>query len=256
MRKFVSLFDLHLGYQIRSGHRSPIHDAKALRVALEFIEDYKPEVIVLGGDMLDCGPISHHLEGKPWRTEKARIGEDATELNALLIDRINAMPWVKEKVYIIGNHEDWFTDLLDKNPALVGTISLKQLLHLDGWTVIDIDGHYNLGKLTFIHGHQLGSQEMCAKKAVVEWERNVRHGHVHTYQVYTKTSPMDVKLAKTGIAVPCLCTKKANFLEGKPNKWVQGFNHGVVFPDGSYMDYVTVITNGRAFANGKLYQAK
>lgn len=255
MQKFVALFDLHLGYQIKSGHKSPIHDDKVLKVALDFMNDYKPEVVILGGDMLDCGPVSHHLKGKPWKTEGLRMRDDANELNAKLIDKINQMPWVKKKVFLTGNHEDWLNDLLDQNPGLVGTFDLKTLLHLDGWEVVDIDGHFNLGKLTFIHGHQLGSQEFVAKKSVVEWERNVRSGHVHTYQVYTKTSPMDVKLAKTGISVPCMCTKRAVFMEGRPNKWVQGFNHGVVFKDGSYADYISVVTNGRAFINGKIYSA-
>ena len=53
MEKFVALFDLHWGWERVNGHKKPLHDAKALAVALKFIADYKPDHIILGGDILD-----------------------------------------------------------------------------------------------------------------------------------------------------------------------------------------------------------
>ena len=83
---------------------------------------------------------------------------------------------------------------------------------------------------------------------------SIRFGHFHTFQAYTKTSFVEEKLGRTGIAVPCLCTKDPKYGEGRGNSWVQGLNWGYVFPDGTYADYVSIITNGRMVVNGKVYR--
>ena len=53
MEKFVALFDMHWGYE-RDGsrHKVPLHDQKAISVAMQFIEDFKPDHVILGGDTL------------------------------------------------------------------------------------------------------------------------------------------------------------------------------------------------------------
>jgi hypothetical protein len=41
----------------------------------------------------------------------------------------------------------------------------------------------------------------------------------------------------------------------RPNKWMQGFLWGYVNgPGGIFNDYVTVIVDGKAFINGRLYR--
>jgi hypothetical protein len=253
MKKFISLFDLHYGYERRNGHKVALHDEKAMSIALQFAKDFKPDNIILGGDMLDCGAISHHNKNKPGRTEGLRILADAQELGERFIRPLNALG--ASNVYIMGNHEDWLNDVEEELPGLGGLLHINRLLPLDGWTVIPQGEYYNLGKLTFAHGDQLSGGEHIAKAAVITFERSIRFGHFHTYQVYTKTTPIDVKLGKTGMAVPCLCTKSPKYGEGKPNRWVQGVNFGYVFPDGTYSDYVALITNGKMVANGKVYKA-
>ena len=133
---------------------------------------------------------------------------------------------------------------------------IRKLLSLDStWQVIPQGKGFNLGKLTFIHGDQISGGEHCAKAAVTTWERNVRFGHHHTYQVYTKTSALDIKLGRTGVAVPCLCTKDPKYGEGKANRWQQGFNFGYLLEDGTFRDYVALIIDGKAVVEGKVYRA-
>ncbi len=252
MKKFVHVTDLHYGFARKSGHKVPLHDPKAMQVALDFINDYQPDVIILGGDMLDCGAVSHHNVGKPGRTEGFRIINDA---KGLADEFLSKLPKKAKKVYITGNHEVWLQDLEESVPGLEGLLKLETLLPLDGYEVIEQGREFNLGKLTFIHGDQISSTEMCAKNAVISYERSVRFGHYHSWSVYTKTSPIAQKLGKTGVCVPGLCTKDVPYGKGKPNKWMQGLCHGVIFGDGSYADHVSLITNGRMWANGKLYTA-
>jgi len=146
---------------------------------------------------------------------------------------------------------------LEENPALDGCINLGELLALGqrGWRIIPLEHPSKLGKLNFVHGHQVKGGEHVAKAAVTHFERSIRFGHHHTYQVYTKTSALDARDVHTGIAVPCLCRRDLKYGEGKPNRWVNGFLWGTVFPDGSFSDQVTIIVDGRFSANGKTYKA-
>lgn len=217
---------------------------------MNFAQDFKPDVWIHGGDMLDCGVISHHNKKKPGNVEGLRLLADAQDGYETFIKPVTA----KEKVYIIGNHEDWLNDLIVETPALEGIIDIRKLLRLDSWKVVEQGGVYNLGKLSFLHGDTVKGGEHIAKAAVINYERNVRFGHHHTAQLYTKNSPIDYKNAKTGMAVGCLCTKDPKYGESKPNRWSQGFLYGYVGEGGYFNDYYVAIIDGKAWANGKIYK--
>jgi hypothetical protein len=256
LEKFVALFDAHWGYE-RDGsrHKVPIHDEKAINVAMEFIEDFKPDHVILGGDMLDCGSISHHHRGQAGNLEGLRLLAEAKELRQAVIAPLEKV--VKGRlVYHVGNHEDWLSDLVVEWPTLEGIVDIRALLSLkDKWEVIEQGKSSKLGKLTFIHGDQIKSPgQNPALKAVTDYERNVRLGHFHTFQISTKTTPIDAN-GHTGIVVPCLCKKGPKYGQGAPNKWMQGFLWGYVNGvQGTFNDYVTVIVNGIATINGKTYR--
>ncbi len=253
MTKFAFLTDIHYGYERRNGHKVPLHDLKAFNTALAFLRDFQPDVLILGGDILDCSTISHHNHGKPGRTEGLRLLQDAEECREHILKPLEALK-AKKRIYIVGNHEDWLTDLTDDQPGLEGIVGLEAVLKLDRWQVIPQGGKFHLGKITFVHGDQLTGGAGVARNAVTMAERSIRFGHYHTYAAFTKTSFIDEKLGRTGIAVPALCTKEMKYGQGRGNSWVQGLNHGVVFEDGTFADTISLITNGRMWANGKLYK--
>ncbi len=221
---------------------------------MQFIEDFKPDHVILGGDTLDCGSISHHRKGKTGQLEGLRLLADARECRDLIIDPLEKQ--IKGRlVYHIGNHEDWLTDLTDDLPALEGVVDIASLLKLSvKWEIIPQGKTTKLGKLTFVHGDTVKGGQNPALWAVTAYERNIRFGHFHTFQMATKTTPVDAN-GHTGIAVPCLCKKGHMYGQGSPNKWMQGFLWGYVDTEnGIFNDYVTVIINGKAIINGKLYK--
>lgn len=254
MEKFVALFDLHYGYEINaSRHKVPLHDEKALNVAMQFIKDFEPDHVILGGDMLDCGSISHHRLGNAGQLEGLRILAEAKELREKVLDPLEEQ--IEGRlVYHIGNHEVWLEQLVDKTPSLDGIVNVEALLGLDDrWEVVEQGGVSKLGKLKFVHGDTIKGGQNNANAGVIAYESNVRFGHFHTFQVATKTTPIDAN-GHTGIAVPCLCKKGHAYGKGAPNKWMQGFLWGYVGgPNGSFNDYVTVIVNGKAIINGEVY---
>lgn len=251
--RYAFLTDLHYGFERRGGHKVPLHDMKAFEAAYAFLDDFKPHVLILGGDMLDCGCISHHNKGKAGRTEGLRLLSDAEGCRAEILAPLEALKATRN-IYITGNHEDWLHDLEEELPGIEGIVDLKRVLSLDKWQLLPQGGKFHLGKLTFVHGDQLKGGMSCARAAVIEAERSIRFGHFHTYQAFTKTSFIEEKLGRTGIAVPCLCTKDPKYGQGRANAWVQGFLSGYLFPDGSYADTVHIITNGRTAINGKVYK--
>lgn len=255
MEKFVALFDVHWGYERdASRHKSALHDEKAVSVAMQFMEDFKPDHVILGGDILDCGSVSHHRRGNVGQLEGLRLLAEAKECRERIIEPIEKLAKGR-LVYHIGNHEDWLSDVTDEIPALQGIVDIGALLKLDKWDIVEQGKASKLGKLTFIHGDQIRGGQNPALYAVTAYERNVRFGHFHTFQVATKTTPVDAN-GHTGIAVPCLAKKNHRYNQGAPNKWMQGFLWGYVGgPDGTFNDYVTVIVNGRAMVNGKSYRA-
>ena len=253
MEKFVYITDLHFGYERKNGHKLTLHDTKAATVALKFIQDFKPDHIVLGGDMLDCGCISHHNHGKPGAVEGFRLLGDAKELSEFLIKPLEAVK-SKTLTYITGNHERWLEDLVERIPALEGMVDVRSVLSLsDKWKIVPQGEAHKLGKLVFIHGDQVSGGENSAKNAVIAYEKNIRLGHFHTYSAYTKTSCMEDKQAKTGIVVPCLCKKAPSYGKGKPNKWSQGFLWGYISASG-FNDFVSIIVDGQTVINGKQYR--
>jgi hypothetical protein len=252
MEKFIALFDLHWGYERKGGHKTALHDSKALKVALDFAKDFKPDHVILGGDILDCGAISHHNHGKPGAVEGFRLLGDANEVRKALIDPLDALK-PKTKTYITGNHEDWLTDLVEQIPALEGIVDVKSMLKLDkGWKVIPVGGAHKLGKLIFIHGDQVKGGVHSAKYAVEAYQKNIFFGHHHTHQAYTRVSALEQN-GHTGTAVPCLCKKDPKYGGGSPNRWMQGFLYGYVHQD-SFNAYVVIIINGKATINGKVYK--
>lgn len=253
MQKFVALFDAHFGYERRNGHKVALHDQKALDAVLAFVKDFKPDHTILGGDILDCGCISHHNHGKPGAVEGFRLLADAKECATEIIRPLES--YTKDRlVYHVGNHEDWLTDLVDQIPALEGIVDVRAVLGLGKrWEVIEQGKASKLGKLVFIHGDQIKGGENAAKNAVAAYERNVRFGHFHTFQAATKTSALDLN-GHSGIAVPCLCKKDPKYGAGSPNKWIQGFLYGYIDPStGIFSDTVAIIVNGSFIAEGKRY---
>lgn len=254
-KKFVFLVDVHWGYERRNGHKIPLHDPKAIASVLSFVKDFKPDHVILGGDILDCGAISHHTRNRPGAVEGLRILSDAAELSETLIRPLESLV-PGRLVYHIGNHERWLDKLAEELPGLEGMVEVEKLLKLGPqWEVIPQGKASKLGKLHFIHGDQLSGGEHIAKAAVTTYETSVRFGHFHTYQTFTKSTPLESKLGHTGMAVPCLCRKDPAYGHGKPNKWVQGFLWGYVEPSGTFYDFVSIIMDGRFMANGKLYGA-
>lgn len=255
--RFVAAYDLHIGWEVSEGKKRPVHSKPAINVMMQFTTDYKPHLFLLGGDALDLASISHHNQLKRLSVENLRLEEDLKELNELVMTPVEELGTV-DTVYLAGNHERFVQDLTDAQPGLADTLTIPKLLNLEerGWQWVPVGGHYDLGKLRFIHGDQIGGGEHVAKAAVMQHHKSIALGHHHSHQEYTAHSPVDSKDIHIGIEVPCLANRAPAYAWNKPNRWAHGFLHGAVWPDGTFSHTVSHIVNERAYINGKVYSAR
>lgn len=261
MKKFVNLFDIHIGWdrKVTGGKVKtyPTHDEEFIEQIMNFILDFKPDIALLGGDQLDYNELSKYRAGEALHRIDGGIRKAHAFLWDEVINPLNYLPSISERVLLLGNHEARLDRFLDKNPELVDVLlPFHEEYELEslGWKIIPQGGIYKLGKLNIIHGDTIsGGTKDCAKRAASKYMRNLRLGHFHTYQATTLYDVVDSRQSKTVVAVPCVAKRKPSYMKDSPNTWVQGFNYGYVKPDGSFNDYVVIRVNGKFIAEGKEY---
>lgn len=255
--KFIFTPDHHWGYEIAEGKKRPTHNQAAIDAMLAFTADYKPHAVVLGGDQLDLGAISHWNKTKKLSVEGLRVQQDIDEYGRNVMAPFeDILAGSGDLFWMDGNHERFLQDVTETDPGLADTLDIRRLLSLEdrGWRYVSVGGHLTLGKLRFVHGDQLGGGDAVAKAAIMEHNHSIAFGHFHTHQQYVKHSPVDAKAIHIGIAVPALANRGPAYGKKRANKWANGFMFGAIFPDGTFTHYVPIITDGRFYANGKTYK--
>lgn len=260
MQKFIFSPDKHVGWQQEPGRGlQPLHDLRAINAMLKFASDFQPDVWIEGGDNMDYGPVSHWLKHKKKSSQGLDLSKDAREYKREVLDPVNEImsrrsKSKKEKIWIIGNHEDWGKEFAEENPGVAELIDPRNLLDLKDWTVVPCGGHVQLGKLFVVHGDKIGNSKNHATAAVALYGHPVIYGHFHTFQVAPRHELIEVESPKIAMCVPGLCNKNPNYMENKPNQWMKGFAYGYVHDDGTFNVYVPIVVGGRFAAEGHIYR--
>jgi predicted phosphodiesterase len=245
IKKGVGVWDLHY----------PHHDKKLWRNVMRFLKDFEPDVFVFGGDNMNMDAVDHWkqekgakrpLENKRLKGEyKGFVTEVHNPLVAVLKPECR-------KIWHKGNHEDWVERYIDAHPEVEGLLEIEENIPLSDWEVYDYGLTAKIGKLLTHHGEYCN--KYSAAKTVEVYGRNILYGHGHTYQVYTKTTPISTE-SHTATEVPCACRLNPAYMQNRPNAWVNGFAVFYVLPNGNFNVYTVVAVNGRFVApNGKVYE--
>ena len=119
--------------------------------------------------------------------------------------------------------------------------------------IVKENGIINFGHLHFTHSTYLN--DFHAKKTAQNYRKCLLYGHSHDIQSYMTHSPIDAKEKILAKSIGCLCKRNPQYLEGKPNRWVNSFNVAYIREDGSFNEFDIIITGGRFTAiNGKVYK--
>lgn len=205
----------------------PFEDARAVDVMLRFASHLQPDVIILGGDIIDCYELSRFPKdprrGASFRAELEKGRE--------FLERVrSACP--KSKIqYVIGNHEFRLKSYIIKQaPALAGAngSTIQSLLGMDKLRVecIENEGDQFIDTYTTFGGILIGHFDVLsslpgntARRLLDIYSESCIQGHTHSMASACKTVYPDKQIM--GFENGCLCDLKPSYCT--PRNWVQGF---------------------------------
>lgn len=208
------IFDSHFPFNI---NEQPL---------VEFLKDFKPDIMGFGGDnwSLDC--ISHwnqqDFNNLGWDNVIDQFNSEAARFKHYIGKYIEALPNSKF-VYLLGNHEEWLNQFSSKFPQTTKP-TIKNILgeYGDRIEFVEHGGFYQIGKLWFCHGDQFGTQNP-AKQAVERTAKSIVMGHHHVYKVWPRFSMVDIQDKTRATCVPCYSSLAPKYLKGRPTQWENGF---------------------------------
>jgi len=244
--KGLGIWDLHY----------PLQDNLLWKNILKEIRSFQPDILVLGGDNMDMSAVNHwlHDKGRIRQLEGKRIQDEYNGFSKVILNPLEKLLSPNcRKIWLDGNHEKWIELAIDQNPQGEGYWEIESNLHLKEkeWEIVPYGKFTKVGKLYLIHGQYTNMYH--ARKTVDIFEKSVLYGHDHTYQIFTKSTPVDNE-AHSGIAIPCACGLNPDYQGNKPSAWVNGFVEFFIQPNGNFNVYPIVAILGHFISpSGRFY---
>lgn len=187
--RIISLSDLHV----------PYHSKEAIETAVNFTKRFKPDAVVLNGDILDFYRISRYEKDLSKRslTEEILVGRDfLCYLRARLGRKIRL-------IYKLGNHDERWDKFIWQRCAEMfdlDNLQLHNVLHFDKLGIERVgDSMIMVGKLPILHGHELGRSIFNpvnpARGAFLRTKVAILVGHHHQTSSHTESDMYHTEIA-------------------------------------------------------------
>lgn len=243
--------DIHIPYQ----------DDNAVNVVFNYGKYYKPNKVIINGDLLDFYRLSH-FDQTPERRDSF---PEEVEKGKEFLRKVRKTFKDSDIYFLEGNHENRLQRYLwSKAPEFYGleSLDLKNMLEFEKLKIkhVQVDGdywakdtgHLKIGDLIVMHGDsRLNGASTSkysgysAKNTMMGIQSSVAMGHVHRLALIHHRTPYGQLV---GIEGGCLSQ-----IPGNAN-WQQGF---VTFETyrGKNVNYrIHQINEGKLFEDGKLYK--
>lgn len=209
----------------------PSYHKEALNAAIAYLRKWKPEVIVLNGDIIDCYLLSDYEKDPRKRSFKYELDM----VCSFLLQLKKLFPKAKF-IWKLGNHEDRYERrILSRVPELVDLglfdfdnvvrYYMREIYKVNDFDITIIRGKRILlaGKLNIIHGHELAKgftdPVNPARGFYNKAKNNVIGGHHHRTSEHPES---DINGNLVGCwSTGCLCDLHPHFMP--VNKWNLGF---------------------------------
>lgn len=240
LEKIVFLTDIHAPHNI------------PLDPVFEFIQDFKPNKIVLGGDIHDFEAVSHWIADQSRTLVGGTLAQNYEGLDKIVLQPLKKAAPNAKVTYIIGNHEDWLRQVTIIRSEFKGLVELEKHLPKE-IKILKLNEALHINKhLCFIHG--LYTTKYHAFQTVHAVHKSVFYGHTHDIQRYTDISPVDVSQFYTGASCGCLCSLNPSYMKNKPNRWVNGFLFLYVdTKTDEFFENQVYIVHNKFVAEGRMY---
>lgn len=167
---------------------APFEDQAAMQAVFHILDDYRPDLTIIGGDAVDFYGASDHVKD-PDRQET--LQEEFDLANARVFKPIDRLS--PKVIYLPGNHENRLFRTIRREPSLFNlrALSLKKAMELpDSWDVYANQTHLRIGHLLFLHGDlagRSGGARNIAANMLEKMRTNCIFGHHHRVQHVIKT---------------------------------------------------------------------
>ena len=245
----IFISDVHLPYNI------------PLKGVFQYIRDSKPQIVVLGGDIIDAAGTYGVDQWTAKDVEQKGIPayeRDKKILRAFLESIEAAAPKAKI-VFLSGNHEQRYERMWARYPALLegkfnfarDSVPTSMKARFTWIPYGDYDSFWRLGDAVFTHG-TIYPDAHAKKMALAYLPAKTVYGHVHDFQAYTTHTGDPRKPGRYAVTTGCLCGRLPQYKQGTPNKWLNGFTEfaciGGVVTTSSH-----IIERGVFCVGGKVY---
>lgn len=233
-------------------HR-PFHDKKTVTAVENFWNEWKPDLEIYNGDIID------HYSISPWDKNPSRVFHLQDELDdssAWLESRVNINPDA-ERILELGNHEDWLRKFLWKNAkelAGLRALKLEELLHLEEFNIktLGYNSVFDLLGFRIEHGYKTTTSKAfpvnTSRWMAIATGSSGLCGHTHHASVYRWT---DAQGSHSYIENGCLCSMNLPYAPF-PN-WQWHFTYGVVMEGRIHLAPTPIYSDGFR-AEGEFYR--
>lgn len=247
VRRAVYIPDVH----------APYHSEQAVDTATKIVNWFKPDVVTVLGDFLDCNPLSRFIEGSI--IHKASISMQAEfDAGNKILDGFTKH--CQTLVYLEGNHENRVVSYVDKHPEVRGLVEVDKGLEFTarrkaGYKIkhLQYNECHRIGNLFATHGTYTSVNH--AAKHVQSYCRNLVYGHIHDYQASCLISPADITKKHVATSLGCLCDRNPSYMRNAPNKWVHCIGLAYFRENGDFNLYPVIISDGVAEFAGKVFSS-
>lgn len=247
--KGIFVSDIHYPWNIR------------LDGVLAYIKDLQPDLIILGGDIVDASGTYGVDSWSAKDVEEKGIpayNRDSRILLDLMVKLDKLAPKAKY-VFLEGNHEERYQRMFRRYPTLLeGKFKFQrdgvptEIQHKFTWIPYgDYESYYKIGDTLFMHG-TLYPDAHAKKMAYCYTPSKVVYGHLHDFQAYTVHNGDPRRPGRFAVTCGCLCERLPDYKKGMPNKWLNGFIDFTVV-DGHVAINAHLIENGMFSIGGKVY---
>jgi len=240
----------------------PFIDNKAYNVTKAFCKKYKPDIVVINGDLLDFYRISK-FDKNPARKED--VSDNIHLAKEYLKDFKDSLPNKTELYLLDGNHDVRLEQFLWKTPELYSLlseyVSLNNLLELDKQKIkylkADADYwkstncHLEIADTIIMHGDSRINGAKGGINAAINTAKKIRKNTIinHTHNLNLKYESNGYNTIFGGNA-GCLCMKNGMA------DWQQGILTFEVINDKSENPQIHRIIDGVLYGNSTTYKSK
>jgi len=231
-------------------HYWPGRPTTAHRALVQFIEKYRPEVVIMNGDVIDASTISRHppigWEKHPSLKEELAVAQDR-------LDEVEYVAREARLIWTLGNHDARFeTRLASVLPEFKGVYGVHLKDHFPAWEpawTVEVGG-----KRGAIVKHRFKGGMGAALNNALWSGRTVVTGHFHRLQVTPITDYSGTRFGvEGGMLAESPGPQFTGYTEDNPQNWRSGFVM-LTFVNGRLLwpEIISVVKPGLVDFRGRL----